>query len=167
MNNSSNQIVKSYSEFWTRFLDVKGRSNRPDFWHPFWINFLISSLLGIFSAGTLSSVFAIIILIPSFTVMVRRLHDTNRTMLLAIVAHISGFITLVASISFILAVIVVVANTESHGLLGATLMASIFGTVVAGIVTLYTLYVLIASGNKEPNRYGNGGSCVVNTQNDK
>lgn len=90
MNNSQNQVIESYKDFWVRFLDINGRSNRPDFWHPFWINFVITSLLGMVSAGFLSGLFGLAVIIPSFTVMTRRLHDSNRTMVLAIVSHISG-----------------------------------------------------------------------------
>ncbi|XVL34094.1 DUF805 domain-containing protein [Staphylococcus equorum] len=136
-------------------MDINGRSTRPDFWHPFWINFVISSLLGIVSAGLLSSVFAIAIIIPSFTVMARRLHDTNRTMVLAIVSHISGFIAMVATIVFIVGVLAV-ASSDSGGMIGASLLAGAFGAVVAGVIALYTLYVLVITGNKEPNNYGSG-----------
>lgn len=59
MNKSSN-FISSYFNFWKRSLDIHGRSTRSEFWHPFWINFLITSLLGIFSVGTLSSIFATI-----------------------------------------------------------------------------------------------------------
>ncbi|NWK84735.1 DUF805 domain-containing protein [Staphylococcus sp. GSSP0090] len=160
MDTSQNQVIESYKDFWLRFLDVNGRSSRPDYWHPFWINFIISSLLGIISGGLLSSVFALAIIIPTFTVMVRRLHDTNRTMILAIISYISGFISMLATIVFILGVITVVSS-GGGGVIGATLMAGVFGAVVAGLVTLYTLFVLILPGNKKENRYGIGGSSMV------
>ncbi len=105
MENQSNQIIESYKQFWIRFLDVKGRSDRADYWHPFWINFLISTVLGALSGGLLSSIFGIAIIIPSFTVMVRRLHDTNRTMLFAIISYISGFIASVGTLVFFFGVV--------------------------------------------------------------
>ena len=116
-------------------LDVNGRSTRPEFWHPFWINFVISALLGIVSGGLLSSIFAIAIIIPTFTVMARRLHDTNRTMLLAVVFEISGLITTIAAVVFIVAV-VAAASSGSGSVIGASLMAGAFGTAVAGIITI-------------------------------
>ncbi|BBK26989.1 DUF805 domain-containing protein [Staphylococcus arlettae] len=161
MNSLPMQIMQSYTAFWTRFLDVKGRASRSDFWHPFWINFLITSLLGIFSVGTLSSVFALFLIIPTFTVKVRRLHDTNRTMLLAIISHISGLITAVGTIAFGLIIITIATQTETMGVLKAIMLAGVFGTLFAGVVTLYTWIVLIMRGNKKPNRYGAGGSCQV------
>lgn len=163
MDNSQNQVIESYKDFWKRFIDINGRSTRADFWHPFWINFIITSLLGIVSAGFLSGLFGLAVIIPSFTVMTRRLHDSNRTMILAIVAHISGFITTLAAVTFIIAVLAA-ASAGSSGILGASVMAGAFGTVIAGVVTLYTLYVLIIPGNKEPNRYGSGGSTQIAPQ---
>ncbi|WP_251521725.1 MULTISPECIES: DUF805 domain-containing protein [Staphylococcus] len=163
MEDTQNQVVKSYKEFWTRFLDVKGRSRRADYWHQFWINFVISSLLGIVSAGFLSSLFALAIIIPTFTVMVRRLHDTNRTMALAIVSYISGFIATFAAVMFVFA-IVAAASASGSGVIGLTLIAGAFGTVVAGLVALYTLIVLIIPGDNTPNNYGDGGSCLKHTQ---
>lgn len=160
MDNSQNQVISCYKAYWTRFLDVSGRSTRPEFWHPFWINFVISALLGIVSGGLLSSIFAIAIIIPTFTVMARRLHDTNRTMILAVVFEISGLITTIAAVIFIVAV-VAAASSGSGSVIGASLMAGAFGTAVAGIITIYTLVVLITPGNKEPNNYGDGGSCEV------
>lgn len=72
MNKSSNQIIMSYSNYWKRVLDVSGRSTRSDFWHPYWINLVITSLLSILSVGNLGSLFALATLIPSFTVMTRQ-----------------------------------------------------------------------------------------------
>ena len=160
MNNSQNQVIESYKDFWVRFLDINGRSNRPDFWHAFWINFVITSLLGMVSAGFLSGLFGLAVIIPSFTVMTRRLHDSNRTMVLAIVSHISGLIALAATVTFVVAILAA-AGAGSTGMLGASLMAGAFGTVVAGVVTLYTLYVLVKPGDKTANNYGSGGSCDI------
>lgn len=160
MNNSQNQILQSYKDFWVRYIDVNGRSKRSDFWHPFWINFLISSVLGAISGGLLTTIFGIAIVIPAFTVMVRRLHDTNRTMILAIVSYFSSLITTMAAVMFILTVLAL-ASSGNFGLIGVTLMASAFGTFVGGVITLYTLFALIKPGNKDVNRYGSDGSCVV------
>lgn len=157
MENQTNQIIESYKLFWTRFLDVNGRSDRPEYWHPFWINFVISTVLGALSGGLLSSIFAFAIMIPSFTVMVRRLHDTNRSMVFAVISYISGFIVSVASIAFFFGIIMA-ANASEGWVLGATAFAGLFGVVVAGLVTLYIIYLLVLPGDKAPNNYGNGGS---------
>lgn len=164
MNKSSNQIIVSYANYWRRALDISGRSTRSEFWHPYWINLVITSLLSIFSVGTLGSLFALATLIPSFTVMTRRLHDSNRSMLFAILYHISGFITKAAMIFFVLGVIFASINFEDFSILGTTFVASTFGIVAAGLISLFILFLLVKKGNKKPNRYGSGGSCEISMQ---
>ncbi len=164
MNKSSNQIIVSYANYWRRALDISGRSTRSEFWHPYWINLVITSLLSIFSVGTLGSLFALVTLIPSFTVMTRRLHDSNRSMLFAILYHISGFITKAAMIFFVLSVIFASINFEDFSILGTTFVASTFGVVAAGLISLFILFLLVKTGNKKPNRYGSGGSCEISMQ---
>ncbi|AVO03327.1 hypothetical protein A9958_12860 (plasmid) [Staphylococcus simulans] len=164
MNKSSNQIIVSYANYWRRALDISGRSTRSEFWHPYWINLVITSLLSILSAGTLGSLFALATLIPSFTVMTRRLHDSNRSMLFAILYHISGFITKAAMIFFVLGVIFASINFEDFSILGTTFVASTFGVVAAGLISLFILFLLVKTGNKKTNRYGSGGSCEISMQ---
>lgn len=160
MNNQQNEIIECYKNFWTHALDINGRSSRAEFWHPYWINFVISTLIGMVSAGILSGLFALAIIIPTFTVTVRRLHDTNRTMVLAVVSHISGIIAVIATVMFVIAALAA-ASSQSTSFFGATLIAGLFGTAVTGALYIYTLYVLVKPGNKFPNNYGNGGSAQL------
>ncbi|QTQ08559.1 DUF805 domain-containing protein [Macrococcoides canis] len=157
---NQNEIIESYKSFWTRALDINGRSTRAEFWHPYWINFIISALIGMVSAGTLSGLFGLAVIIPTFTVTVRRLHDTNRTMVLAVVSQISGIIAIIASVVFVLTVLAAAAS-QSTSFFGATLIAGLFGTAVTGALYIYTLYVLVKPGDQFPNNYGNGGSTQL------
>ncbi len=164
MNKSSNQIIMSYANYWRLALDVSGRSTRAEFWHPYWINLVITSLLTIFSVGTLGSLFTLATLIPSFTVMTRRLHDSNRSMMFAILYHISGFITKAAAIFFVLSVIFAFINFENFSIFGTAFVASTFGVVATGLVSLFILFLLVKTGNKKTNKYGSGGSCEINIE---
>ncbi|WP_323703714.1 DUF805 domain-containing protein [Mammaliicoccus sp. Dog046] len=161
MESQSNQVLQCYKNFWTRYIDINGRSTRAEYWHPLWINMIITALLGTFSAGILSSLFGIVIFIPAFTVMVRRLHDTSRTMLLAVIAEFSAIITSIVAAVFIFAVLAIAISTESGGFLGFGLVAGVIGAAVVGIIWLYTLFVLASPGKKGPNRYGYDGSCNI------
>lgn len=150
--------IGCYIKFWTRFAKVNGRATRAEYWHPFWINFLITSLLGIVSAGTLGSIFAVVLLIPTFTVTCRRLHDTSRTMILAILHHLSGIISTIGACLFILGIIYLIVNNDAR-LFGTATFAWLFGSAITSLIWLYTVIVLAMPGKKRPNRYGQGGSC--------
>jgi uncharacterized membrane protein YhaH (DUF805 family) len=73
------------------FGDFKGRARRSEFWF-FQLFFLIAMLILVFidnaigtadaedpSIGILSGIFILVMLIPSISVSVRRLHDTGRS----------------------------------------------------------------------------------------
>ncbi len=60
------------------FGDFKTRSNRAEFWIFVLVNFIISFLIGMLSF-TLSYIFSLIIIIPSFAVGARRMHDIGKS----------------------------------------------------------------------------------------
>lgn len=66
-------------------VDFNGRSRRKEFWMFQLFNFIISIVLGVISAVVgdtdlvLSTMYGLMILIPSLSVLVRRLHDTGRS----------------------------------------------------------------------------------------
>ena len=59
------------------FFDFKGRATRAEYW--WWILFVISCFQLTSVAGPLHNLFGIAIFIPSWTLIVRRLHDINKT----------------------------------------------------------------------------------------
>ncbi len=61
-----------------KYADFDGRASRPEYWWFFLFCVLASIALGIVSA-TLSTLFSLATLIPSFSVGARRLHETNRS----------------------------------------------------------------------------------------
>ena len=128
-----------YQEF-DRFADLKGRSSC----YQFWMFTLVNIVAGIVLAMTstfLSNIFSLLITIPGYTIMVRRLHDTGR----------SGWWILLLLLSAII--------------LGLALIAPITGTVtgpgfwwsflvLAAIPALGLLRFLIQAGDVEANKYG-------------
>src|SRR5699024_9378195 len=94
-------IFKSYIDFWKRTFDFSGRSTRSDFWVPFLIHIFIFLFVFYFSAVIqipLARYVVLLTMVPSFTIAARRLHDTNRTMLFAILFPISGLLHLTDSL---------------------------------------------------------------------
>ena len=88
-----------YLKPWKKFVDFSGRARRKEYWIFTLINVIIASIItAIFPAATtsggmvqpsvVSSIFSLVILLPSLAVAVRRLHDTNRNGWLILIALI-------------------------------------------------------------------------------
>ncbi len=78
-------ILESYIKFFTRILDVMGVSDRKEFWPVFLTNSIIMTLLQVMSSqvsevfGLISYVFGAIIIVPTITLGIRRLHDIHKS----------------------------------------------------------------------------------------
>ena len=79
-----------YLEVLKKYATFSGRARRKEYWYFVLFSTLVSiglmiidGVTGTFSAesgiGLLSGIYALAVLIPSIAVMVRRLHDTNRS----------------------------------------------------------------------------------------
>ena len=73
-----------YIKVMQNFLVFSGRARRKEYWMFVLFNVLITFGIGLAESmiglpGTLSSFYALVVLIPSVAVGVRRLHDTGRT----------------------------------------------------------------------------------------
>lgn len=98
-------VLKKYATF-------SGRAQRSEYWYFLLFYFLISiglalvdGITGSFSVeagiGLLSGIFTISMLIPSIAVVVRRLHDTNRSgwwLLIGLIPLIGGIVLLVFTV---------------------------------------------------------------------
>lgn len=90
------EVLKKYAVF-------SGRASRAEYWMFFLFNFIISFIITLISLFIqalffLPYLYGLAILIPSIAVMVRRLHDTNR----------SGWWWLISFIPLIGAIILIV-----------------------------------------------------------
>jgi len=105
--------MSGYTTAMRRYFEVSGRSNRYEFWMFVLIYFIISMVatgidVGILGhsfatgVGILSSLVTLVHFVPSITVGIRRLHDTDRSgwwILIAFVPLI-GFIWLIVLYCF-------------------------------------------------------------------
>jgi len=89
------------------YTNFEGRARRKEYWFFVLINMIFTAVcslldqsIGTFNyetnTGTISSIYSLLVLIPSVAVAVRRLHDTNRRgwWLLLIFVPIAGWIIL-------------------------------------------------------------------------
>lgn len=64
-------VLKKYSVF-------EGRAGRGEFWKFVLVNFIVGMLIGFVSNG-LSTLYSLLLILPSLAVGARRLHDTGRS----------------------------------------------------------------------------------------
>ncbi|MDG4944478.1 MULTISPECIES: DUF805 domain-containing protein [Staphylococcus] len=154
MNRTQN-VLSCYKLFWTRAFDYHGRSTRKEFWHPFWINLVISFLLARFTHNVVDDIFSLIIFVPTLTVMARRLHDKNRTMLLAVILNVIG---LGATILDLTTGSFSIMSNEVTPMVTAYITALAIFTVIVFILTIYVIVLMCTKGDEKPNKYGDGGT---------
>jgi uncharacterized membrane protein YhaH (DUF805 family) len=76
-----------YLYCWQNFANFSGRARRKEFWMFTLFNILISIAIGVVESalgvtsgyGLVSGLYALAVFIPSLAVLVRRLHDTDRS----------------------------------------------------------------------------------------
>ena len=114
--------VESISLFFQNYVNFQGRSRRAEFWWPFLMNFVIFFMLGfvgaIMSGGEtvnglpagpaliIIGLYGLAIILPSISLMVRRLHDIGQTGWLALAIYILGIIPLIGLLGFVAQIVV-------------------------------------------------------------
>ena len=92
-----------YLGCWKKYVDFSGRARRTEYWMFVIFNLLASIAIGFVdgllgACGALCGLYALAALLPSFAVLVRRLHDTGRSgwmMLIALIPIIGAIVLLV------------------------------------------------------------------------
>ena len=145
----------SVSTCFKKYFTFSGRAARSEYWW-FQIFAVLGSIVSIvvdgviFGAGygdtgVLGTIFSLAIIIPTFSVTCRRLHDINRTGWWQI-----GWVLVILSLGY-LAIFALIMTTPSFGV--GDSMVLIF-VVLVGMGVLWPLYWLASSGTKGDNKYG-------------
>ena len=72
-------FVDAVKSGFVRFLDIHTRSSRSEFWWWYLFTFLVSVGLGALTLGGLSPLLSLILVVPTWTLFVRRLHDIGHS----------------------------------------------------------------------------------------
>lgn len=77
-------MIEYYTEFWTNALDFQGRARRSAYWYAWLMNLIVITILSVLKAFVplltfLYGMYGLAMLIPAFSLCVRRLHDTGRS----------------------------------------------------------------------------------------
>jgi len=99
-------LLNNYFAVLKKYMVFSGRSSRKEFWFFALVNFVVGIIFSILTKIPILKIifwivyflYGLAILIPSITVGIRRLHDTNRTgwlMLLCLVPFVGAIAVLV------------------------------------------------------------------------
>lgn len=77
-------MIDAYKRFWKNYVNFNGRSTRSDYWFVILDNFIIGFVLGLLVAfvpklAFLSTLYSLVALIPGIALVIRRLHDINKS----------------------------------------------------------------------------------------
>jgi uncharacterized membrane protein YhaH (DUF805 family) len=100
------ELLENYIAVLRKYAVIEGRARRKEFWQFLLVNLIVGFVLGIFGAipvlgklfGLVASVFSLAIMVPNFTVGVRRLHDRDKSgwfLLIMLIPLVGGIILLV------------------------------------------------------------------------
>ena len=92
-----------YLGCWQKFAEFNGRARRTEYWMFSLFNFMAGILVALAdgvlgTAGMLGLIFNLAVLVPSLAVTARRLHDTDRSgwmMLIALIPLVGPIVLLV------------------------------------------------------------------------
>ena len=120
----------------TNYAKFSGRARRSEYWWFYLFNFIVGLILGFIGVKALSTVYELIILIPSLAVTVRRLHDTGR----------SGWLVIVPILVTVLAVVIGIMMNSIAGIWIMYLM-------ILAVCIVYIVW-LCQDSQKGENEYG-------------
>ncbi len=81
-------MIEAYKRFFRNYTNFSGRSTVSDYWYVVLCNFLIGFIVGfvcgLLQLGTntvtlITGIYELAILVPSIALVVRRLHDINKS----------------------------------------------------------------------------------------
>lgn len=94
--------MQEYLKMWKNYFVFNGRSTRKDFWMAFLMNIVVATSVGFvassFKIYNLGTLYTLLMLIPMWTLEVRRLHDINKSgwwLLISLVPFLGSIILIV------------------------------------------------------------------------
>ncbi|MCG7338113.1 DUF805 domain-containing protein [Staphylococcus sp. ACRSN] len=99
-------MLEAYKDFWRRYVDFKGKSNRVAFWTPVLIHIIVIflvALIGIISfisggfiisviLSAIIGIFGLAMIVPMIAVTMRRFYDAGRKRITAIILIIFSIV---------------------------------------------------------------------------
>jgi uncharacterized membrane protein YhaH (DUF805 family) len=145
--------MKYYLQAFSKYATIKGRMPRNDFWQFMLFNILFLLLsqmadqlfVSIFSFRFIRFLYQIVLLAPTLSAMVRRLHDTGKSgkwVMLLLVLPVFGLLLTMASIAN--------ANAGYNKYVNFTFLFMLVSLSILGTL----VYRLAIEGDRGANKYG-------------
>lgn len=138
----ANSVFDAFTKAFRQYFKFKGRTCRYDYWGFIFVNTLVSFLFSIVSifllkADYLGTIWSILVLIPSISIFVRRLHDVGKSFLK------NGILPIIV----IIILVCVAINVDKS-------IAYLVGVAPTIIWAFYLLILTCLQGTSEANIYG-------------
>ena len=145
-----------------RYFEFGGRSRRKEYWMFILFTIIVGAVLGVLDAvlgldfnsddtgsfrggnGVLGSLFSLATLIPSISVAVRRLHDTDRS---------GWWLLMPIGLIFVAAILAGFLGVFSGGMAGVGLGIGLIALVVIASAIVLLVFLCL-DGTRGPNRFG-------------
>ena len=131
-------FTESIKTCFQKYIDFSGRASRSEYWWFFLFTLIVRILTGWIPG--VGFVVTLVLLLPSLSATVRRLHDTNRT---------GWWLLMPIGITIAAVVVGVILSFVVGPFLGVGI--AVLGSI-AGFVSL--LMFLVQPGDPQPNQYG-------------
>lgn len=136
---------ESVKTCFTKYADFNGRASRPEFWWFYLFTIICTVVLGAIS-NIISTLFSFAIVLPTFAVTARRLHDINK----------SGWFQLWWMLGFFIGFIIIAVGVGA-ALSGSAMpfmaMMSVSAIIFLGLMAV-SIYYLSKPGDAGDNQYG-------------
>lgn len=146
-------VQPSFAQF---YFSLSGRISRSQYWLRFFLPvFAVGAVLNLLALTgndaikALSHVFHLVILWPGFAVLVKRIHDRNRSGILVLALYVPLFAAIIVTV---VAVIGAVLNAGEAGLLG--ILAGALWFAVLAVALWFLIEFGCVRGSIGPNRFG-------------
>ncbi|MBF7020385.1 DUF805 domain-containing protein [Staphylococcus sp. 18_1_E_LY] len=164
----------AYKLFWKNYVNFTGRSRRSEYWYTvLWhiivcipgilllVGGVIGLIMGLIDNNTSASgvsvlcliigwiylvVYGLATLIPNYALLIRRFHDTGRTMVMPIILFVfSIIINVVPSI-------INVQQSDNNNLTGSIIALILY--LVVFVLSVYQIVVCCLDSQRQRNKYG-------------
>lgn len=148
-------MLAAYKRFFMNYINFKGRANRAEYWWAgfcWWIIFFLVVIVTIAISGNssmmgfttkLKQIYSTATLIPFISLVVRRLHDINKT----------GWLSLLLLLDLVLMPIVPILVSKV-----LNIHSELYGVAITLIpILIFILFLILIGlprGTKGPNKYG-------------